>query len=67
MPEAGQGVQRGPDFEENIPAAPTIAAIWAATGNILFAMEMDHSIATFTGPHENFRFIDKHELFPQTK
>jgi hypothetical protein len=50
------------DPENYIPAFAPIPAIGAAAVDILFLMEMNHAIPTFSGTDFNIDLINKHGL-----
>jgi hypothetical protein len=58
MPESSQSVQVLSNPKYYIPPPAAIPSIWTAARNILFPMEVNGSISTFSGFHEDFSFID---------
>ena len=48
-------------FEDDVPAAPAVAAAGAALGTILLALESDAPLAAVAGPGVNPDFVNEHK------
>ncbi len=60
MAKSLEGVEGGPDLEDDIAAAPAVAAVGAAAWDVLLAMEMHHAVAAFARANEYLCFVNEH-------
>ena len=58
--EAGQVAQRRVHDEDDVAAAPAVAAVGTALGNVRLAPERDRAVAAGTAPHVDTRAVVEH-------
>ncbi len=60
MMKEGEGVELGIDHQHHVAAGAAVAAIRAAAGDVLLAMEVHHAIAALAGRHGEVHLIQEH-------
>jgi hypothetical protein len=59
-PERGQAVEKGIHLEDDVPPSATIAAIRAATGNVLLSSKVHNPVPSFSGGDVDLGFVQEH-------
>ncbi len=64
--KAAKRIKRGAHFQDDIPAAPAVAAIRPAARHVFFAVEVHHAIPAFAGMYQDLCFIYEHDFSMET-